>query len=126
LLTIARIGRRCRIGRTPSGSARRHADIEAIKIGQTYDTAYGTLWKDGTYFPRGTKVLVVGLHLEHVDGVVLESWVDWDEVDFLAPEGSIGATGALPASVLAEAREVLDDAEDGCHLHLHESDEDES
>jgi hypothetical protein len=28
----------------------------------------------------------------------------------------------LPASVLSEAREVLDDAEDGCHLHLHEDD----
>jgi len=30
----------------------------------------------------------------------------------------------LPASVLSEAREVLDDAEDGSHLHLHESDDD--
>jgi len=109
-------------------------NIEAIKIGTTYDTAYGTLWKDGTYFPRGTKVLVVGLHLDQgycvrfpaeVDGEDLETWEDWDEVDFLAPEGTIGATGALPASVLAEAREVLDDAEDGCHLHLHEGDEDE-
>jgi len=114
------------IGETPN--------IEAIKIGQTYDTAYGTLWKDGTYFPRGTKVLVVGLHLEQgycvrfpaeVDGEPLETWEDWDEVDFLSAEGSVGATSALPASVLAEAREVLDDAEDGCHLHLHESEEDE-
>jgi len=26
--------------------------------------------------------------------------------------------------VLAEAREVLDDAEDGCHLHLHEAEDD--
>ena len=30
---------------------------EAIKIGQYYDATYGTLWKDGTYFPRGTRVL---------------------------------------------------------------------
>gem|GEM_PF-729896 len=126
---IARHGRAlpAPIGETPN--------IEAIKIGQTYDTAYGTLWKDGTYFPRGTKVLVVGLHLEQgycvrfpaqIDGEDLETWEDWDEVDFLAPEGSIGASGALPANVLAEAREVLDDAEDGCHLHLHEGEEDES
>ncbi len=80
-------------------------------------------------------MLVVGLHLEQgycvrfpaqIDGEDLETWEDWDEVDFLAPEGSIGASGALPANVLAEAREVLDDAEDGCHLHLHEGEEDES
>jgi hypothetical protein len=31
--------------------------------------------------------------------------------------------GELPSSVWSEAREVLDDAEDGCHLHLHEGDE---
>jgi hypothetical protein len=29
----------------------------------------------------------------------------------------------VPSSVLSEAREVLDDADDGCHLHLHEGDE---
>lgn len=113
--------------------ARRIGTIEAIKIGQHYDTTYGTLWKDGTYFPRGTRVLVVGLHLEQgycvrfpaqVDGEDLETWEDWDEAEFLAEEGSVDRTVTLPASVLAEAREVLDDAEDGCHLHLHETDDD--
>jgi cytosine/adenosine deaminase-related metal-dependent hydrolase len=54
----------------------------------------------------------------------LETWEDWEELDFLAPEGSVERGGTLPASVLSEAREVLDDAEDGCHLHLHESDDD--
>jgi hypothetical protein len=39
-------------------------EIESIRIGTYYDTTYGTLWKDGTYFPRGTRVLVVGLHIE--------------------------------------------------------------
>jgi hypothetical protein len=78
-------------------------------------------------------VLVTGLHLEQgfcvqfpaVDGEApLETWEDWDEVDFLAEDGSIEAGSSLPANVLSEAREVLDDAEDGCHLHLHESDDD--
>ena len=54
----------------------------------------------------------------------LETWEDWEELDFLAPEGTVERGGTLPASVLSEAREVLDDAEDGCHLHLHESDDD--
>jgi hypothetical protein len=108
-------------------------NIEAIKIGQHYDTTYGTLWKDGTYFPRGTEVFVVGLHIEQgycvrfpaeVDGEPLETWEEWDEVDFLAEQGSVDRTITLPASVLAEAREVLDEAEDGCHLHLHETDDD--
>jgi hypothetical protein len=53
----------------------------------------------------------------------LESWEEWDASDFLAAEGSVETGGALPASVLGEAREVLDDAEDGSHLHLHETDE---
>ena len=119
--------------RARTTSDRRDGTIEAIKIGQTCDTTYGTLWKDGTYFPRGTKVLVVGLHLEQgfcvrfpaeIDGEPLETWEDWDEIEFLAEEGSVDRTLSLPASVLAEAREVLDDAEDGCHLHLHETDED--
>jgi cytosine/adenosine deaminase-related metal-dependent hydrolase len=84
-------------------------------------------------------VLVTGLHVDQgycvrfppVDGVplddedeALETWEDWDEIDFLAPEGTIERGGSLPSSVLSEAKEVLDDAEDGCHLHLHESDED--
>ncbi|MFN2460056.1 MAG: hypothetical protein ABR591_05160 [Candidatus Velthaea sp.] len=114
-------------------SDRRDGTIESIKIGHHYDTTYGTLWKDGTYFPRGTRVLVVGLHIEQgfcvrfpaeIDGEPLETWEDWDEAEFLAEDGSIDGTVTLPASVLAEAREVLDDAEDGCHLHLHESDDD--
>jgi hypothetical protein len=111
---------------------RRDGTIEAIKIGHHYDTTYGTLWKDGTYFPRGTEVFVVGLHIEQgycvrfpaqIDGEPLETWVVWDEVEFLAEQGSVDRTVTLPASVLAEAREVLDDAEDGCHLHLHETDD---
>jgi hypothetical protein len=74
-------------------------------------------------------VLITGLHIEQgfcvrfpaeVDGESLETWEDWDEIDFLAKEGSVESGGAPPFSVLFEAREVLDDAEDGCHLHLHE------
>jgi len=116
--------------RTPG---RRISTIESIKIGEYYDTTYGTLWKDGTYFPRGTRVLVVGLHIEqgycvrfpaHVDGEDLETWEDWEEAEFLAADGSVDNSISLPSSVLAEAREVLDEAEDGCHLHLHETDED--
>lgn len=106
--------------------------IDKLKIGRHYDTTYGTLWKDGTYFPRGTRVFVTGLHLEQgfcvrfpaeIDGEPLETWEDWDELDFLSDEGSVEAGGALPASVLYEAREVLDEAEDGCHLHLHEGED---
>ena len=117
-------------------SAGRHCGgdgtIEKIEIGRHYDTTYGTLWKDGTYYPRGTRVLVTGLHIEQgfcvrfpaeVDGEPLETWEDWDEIEFLAAEGSVESGGALPVNVLDEAREVLDDAEDGCHLHLHEGDE---
>ena len=78
-------------------------------------------------------MLVTGLHIEQgfcvrfpmeLEGEPLETWEDWDEVEFLAEEGSVENGGALPASVLHEAREVLDDAEDGCHLHLHEGDGD--
>jgi len=106
--------------------------IEQIRIGEFYDTTYGTLWKDGTYFPRATRVLVVGLHLDQGfcvrfpverGGEPLETWEDWAEVDFLAPDGSIDDDPAIPATLLSEAREVLDDAEDGSHLHLHESDD---
>lgn len=100
-----------------------------MKIGGTYETTYGTLWKDGTYFPRGTRVVVVGLHLEQgycvrfpleIDGEPLETWEDWAESDFLAAEGTLEPLEPLSQAVLAEAREVLLDAEDGCHLHLHE------
>jgi hypothetical protein len=105
--------------------------IEALRIGTHYQTTYGTLWKDGTYFPRGTRVIVAGLHLEQgfcvrfpaeVDGDPLETWEDWSEADFLAQDGSVSGAAEPSATVLAEAREVLDDAEDGTHLHLHESD----
>jgi len=77
-------------------------------------------------------VTIVGLHLDQgfcvrfpadVDGEPLETWEDWEELDFLAEEGSISSAVEPSAAVLAEAREVLEDAEDGCHLHLHESDD---
>ncbi len=78
--------------------------------------------------------MVAGLHLEQgfcvrfpleVEGEPLETWEDWAETDFLAEDGSIEEAEAidLSAAVLAEAREVLDDAEDGTHLHLHETDD---
>ena len=103
---------------------------ESLKIGQHYDTTSGTLWKDGTYFPRGTRVMVAGMHLEQgfcvrfpasSEGEPLETWEDWSEVDFLAEEGSIQPPSRpLSGAVLAEARDVLSDAEDGCHLHLND------
>lgn len=105
---------------------------EAIRIGDYYQTTYGTLWKDGTYFPRGTRVMVVGMHIEQgycvrfpteVDGEPLETWEDWCEDDFLALDGTVVDAHELSSAVLAEAREVLDDADEGSHLHLHESDE---
>ena len=105
---------------------------EAIKIGYHYDTTYGTLWKDGTYFPRGTRVMVVGMHVEQGFCVrfpadegeePLETWEDWSESAFLADEGSIEPPeNPISTAVLLEARDVLSDAEDGCHLHLHEDD----
>jgi len=106
--------------------------IEALRIGNPYQTTYGTLWKDGTYFPRGTPVTVSGLHLDQgfcvrfpteVDGEPLETWEDWDETEFLAEAGTIANDETVSATVLAEAREVLDDADEGTHLHLHESDD---
>jgi hypothetical protein len=116
---------------------RRNGTIEPIRIGSYYDTTSGTLWKDGTYYPQGTRVLVTGLHIEQgycvrfpvEDGAPepdepLETWEDWEELDFLAPEGTVERGGMLPASVLTEAQEVLDDADDGSHLHLHESEDD--
>jgi hypothetical protein len=103
---------------------------EALKIGGQYSTTYGTLWKDGTYFPRGTEVSVVGLHVDQgfcvrfpatTGGEPLETWEDWSEVDFLAEEGSVEPpTRPLSKAVLAEARDVLYEAEDGSHLHLHD------
>lgn len=105
--------------------------IDRLRIGEFYDTTYGTLWKEGPYFPRGTRVQVVGFHIEQgfcvrfpgeIGGEPLEAWEDWDELDFLAGEGSIDRSRDVSASVLAEAREVLSEAEDGCHLHLQEED----
>jgi hypothetical protein len=106
---------------------------EALRIGEYYDAAYGTLWKDGTYFPRGTRVMVVGMHVDQgfcvrfpaeSDGEPLETWEDWSEASFLAEEGTVDPPDRpLSASVLTEARDVLSDADDGCHLHL-QDDED--
>ena len=105
--------------------------IDRLRIGEFYDTTYGTLWKEGPYFPRGTRVQIVGFHIEQgfcvrfpgdIAGEPLEAWEDWDELDFLAEEGSIDRSRDVSASVLAEAREVLSEAEDGCHLHLQEED----
>jgi len=77
--------------------------------------------------------MVVGVHIEQgfcvrfpaqIDGEPLETWEDWGESDFLAPEGSVPQPEEpLSHHVLGEARDVLSDAEDGCHLHLHEDDE---
>ena len=103
-----------------------------IKVGEYYATTYGTLWKDGTYFPRGTRVMVVGVHIDegfcvrfpaHVDGAPLETWEEWSESGFLAAEGSVQPP-ERPFShhILNEARDVLIDAEDGSHLHLHDDD----
>lgn len=103
-----------------------------IKIGDYFETTYGTLWKDGTYFPRGTRVMVVGVHLDQgfcvrfpaeVDGEPLETWEDWSESSFLADEGSVAPAEPISHAVLSEARAVLSDAEDGSHLHLHEDDD---
>jgi hypothetical protein len=58
-----------------------------------------------------------------IDGVPLETWEEWTEVDFLAEDGSISDGSPVSQAMLAEAREVLADAEDGCHLHLHEGDD---
>ena len=68
---------------------------------------------------------VTGLHLDEGfcvrfpgDGA-LETWEEWSESDFLAPDGSVDMRGGVSPAMLAEARAVLQDAEDGCHLHLH-------
>jgi len=58
-----------------------------------------------------------------VDDEPLETWEDWAESDFLADKGTIAGASELSATVLAEARDVLEEAEDGTHLHLHESDD---
>ena len=75
--------------------------------------------------------MVVGVHLDQGfcvrfqadgDGYAPETWEEWSESDFLGRDGAITSIGELPAAVLAEAQEVLDEAEDGTHLHLHETD----
>lgn len=58
-----------------------------------------------------------------LDDEPLETWEDWAEADFLAPEGTVIGAQPLAENVLSEAREVLSDAEDGCHLHLHEEED---
>lgn len=109
-------------------------NIEALRIGSNYQTTFATLWKDGTFFPRGTHVMVTGLHLEQgfcvrfpaeIDGEPLETWEDWSESEFLAEDGTIDRGSQLSPAVMAEAREVLDDAEEGTHLHLHDHDGDD-
>jgi hypothetical protein len=74
-------------------------------------------------------VLVVGLHIDEgfcvrfpgeSEGYPLETWEEWSETDFLAEEGSVEPASPLSEKMLDEARDVLSDAEDGCHLHLHE------
>jgi len=56
-----------------------------------------------------------------IDDEPLETWEDWSEIDFLAVDGTIAPSPEpLSQHVLAEACEVLSEAEDGCHLHLHE------
>lgn len=76
--------------------------------------------------------MVAGLHLEQgfcvrfparTGDEPLETWEEWSESDFLGAVGSIDEPPNLSPTVLAEAREVLEEAEDGTHLHLHESDD---
>ena len=76
------------------------------------------------------EVSVVGMHVEQGfcvrfpatrDGEPLETWEDWSEADFLAEQGSVEPPPRpLSTRGTREARDVLSDAEDGCHLHLHE------
>jgi len=133
-LTIRRLRHRRNAKHPRAGGTRGAAPVYffVLRIGEQYQTTYGTLWKDGTYFPRGTRVMVAGLHLEQgfcvrfpleIEGEPLETWEDWGEAEFLADDGSIDGAADLSAAVLAEAREVLDEAEDGTHLHLHETDD---
>ena len=58
-----------------------------------------------------------------IDDEPLETWEEWTESDFLAESGSVETAKPLSQNVLSEARDVLDDAEDGCHLHLHEEED---
>jgi hypothetical protein len=59
-----------------------------------------------------------------LDGEPLETWEDWSETGFLAEEGSVRSPDhPLSTAVLAEARDVLSDADDGSHLHLQDDEE---
>lgn len=55
-----------------------------------------------------------------VDGEALETWEAWSEREFLATEGTIPVADPLSPEALEEAQAVLGDADDGCHLHLHD------
>ncbi len=75
--------------------------------------------------------MVAGIHLEQgfcvrfpadVDGEPLETWEDWSQSSFLGPAGSVDDDDGLSPAVLAEARDVLEAAEEGTHLHLHQPD----
>ena len=68
---------------------------EAIKIGQYYDATYGTLWKDGTYFPRGTRVLVVGMHVEQGFCVRFPAELDGEPLE-IQHHGSPVTVGSEP------------------------------
>ena len=90
------------------------------------------LWKDGTYFPRGTRVLVTGLHLEQGFCVRFPAErrrraprdVGGLGRGRLSRRGRLGGIRRRAAVARPhEAREVLDEAEDGCHLHLHEGED---
>ena len=77
--------------------------------------------------------MVVGMHVDQgfcvrfpaeIDGEPLETWEDWSEIEFLAVRGSVRPPQEpLSSNVLSEARDVLSDAEDGCHLHLHDDED---
>ena len=56
-----------------------------------------------------------------IDGEPLETWEDWSETGFLAERGSVEPpTEPLSGAVLSEATDVLNEADEGSHLHLHE------
>lgn len=74
--------------------------------------------------------MVVGMHVDQgfcvrfpadIDGEPLETWEDWSESSFLATLGTVEAPSEpLSEAVLSEATDVLNDADEGSHLHLHE------
>lgn len=74
--------------------------------------------------------MIVGLHVDQgfcvrfpaeMDGEPLETWEDWTESEFLAAVGTVDPPEEpLSAAVLAEATDVLNEADEGAHLHLHD------